>query len=232
MVENGEVIISALVTEKQYHVVFTDNPPVELELRGVRYVPEKIFFNEIFPVELVVGNKKIATMTVLDDAHAHTTLNDDAIASLKRASRVQFRFANSFVGKNQRASFSLMGFSAALDTLSPSREVAAPSHDDPVSVVVRHLKADINLDHGNLETRDNPWGRGAFVYAPLFELAGYAQKCIWFVNGDQAVALNACGKRRAPSLPFPNDVSYKLWRDTGVTRDDVTPRGLELIFKN
>ena len=98
-VENEDATVSALVTEKQYRKLFTGSPPVELEVEGTRYVPEKNFFNKRFPVELEVGGRKIATMNVLDDAHAHLELNETLITNLKSASQIHLSFAHSLIGK-------------------------------------------------------------------------------------------------------------------------------------
>ena len=87
------------------------------------------------------------------------------------------------------------------------------------------------LKPGGLQERPNPQGDGVFVFFPEIEIAGHKRLFVWFVHGDQAVALNGPSKTATPSLPFPRDVSFRFWTGTGLSVDDATNVGLAVAFK-
>lgn len=69
------------------------------------------------------------------------------------------------------------------------------------------------------------------MFFPRMEIAGHERLFVWFVSGDQAVALNGPSKTATPSLPFPRDVSFRFWTDTELSVGNVTSTGLAVAFE-
>jgi len=74
----------------------------------------------------------------------------------------------------------------------------------------------------DLRVKKNPYGSGAFVYAP--------NRYLWFVKSNIALKLNGAANRLTPSSPFPNDASLDFWEGTGLSESNATSRGLKLVF--
>ena len=228
-----EVLISALDTEETHYKFYTDNLPVELVRESKNYVPAKFFFATNFDATLTVDGKKTATFRALDESHllALSGDTDVLVEAFKRGSKAVLLFGP-FSRPRQRASFSLIGFTAAYTARSRSGEaVVATSAVDPVSVVSPLIAGNrLNVEAKQLHSRENPFGDGFFVYIP-------ERYFIWFVKGQKAVKLNGRTNNLTPALPFPSEASYKFWRGTGLSAsglDDtngVTRVGIELVFE-
>ena len=228
-----EVLISALETEETHYKYWTDILPVELVRESKNYVPAKFFFATAFDATLTIDGKKTATFRALDESHLLALSGDTnvLVEALRRGSKAVF-FFGPFSRPRQRASFSLIGFTAAYTARSRSGEaVVATSAVDPVSVVSPLIAGNrLNVEAKQLHSRENPFGDGFFVYIP-------ERYFIWFVKGQKAVKLNGRTNNLTPALPFPSEASYKFWRGTGLSAsglDDtngVTRVGIELVFE-
>ena len=222
-----EVLISALVTEETHYKFWTHRFPVELVRESKNYVPARFFFDTDFDARLTVDGKKAASFRALDESHLLALSGDTKVLveALRRGSKAVLLFGP-FSRPRQRASFSLIGFTAAFTARSLSGEaVVATSAVDPVSVVSPLIAGNrLNVEAKQLRSRENPFGDGFFVYIP-------ERYFIWFVKGKKAVKLNGRTNNLTPALPFPPEASHKFWRGTGLSGHDATRVGIELVFE-
>ena len=106
------------------------------------------------------------------------------------------------------------------------------SSADARSIIAASLKGNkFGLRPDGLQERPNPRGEGVFVFFPEMRIVGVKRWFVWFIHGDQAVALNGPSKTATPSLPFPRGVSFRFWTGTRLSVDDATEVGLALAFK-
>ena len=229
---NRKVLVSALDTEAQHRKFYTNRAPIELRRGSVNYVPARSFFNDRFAADLTIGGSKVARLSTYDESHLGGELTDGLLARLRAGSRAELVFVSLMRGKGQRVTFSLLGFTKAYGVRTDSPEAQASSSAAPRSIIAASLKGNkFGLRPDGLQERPNPRGEGVFVFFPEMEIAGYKRLFVWFVHGDQAVALNGPSKTATPSLPFPRDVSFRFWTGTGVSVDDATNVGLTVVFK-
>lgn len=106
--------VSAAIPLRYHHEIFTDTPPTLAHFNGVRYVEDRVFFNEQLQAVLRVGDEQI---TLEWDAMPHWRVPDTAVgralSALQHATSAELMHN----GGRQHVAFSVADFSAALEGL-------------------------------------------------------------------------------------------------------------------
>jgi len=235
--ERGDVVVSSLVSWQKFREFYTLNPPTELRRNDTRYVAEKYFFDTDRPATLRVDSETIIEMSPADGGHLVADVSPELINAFQDGLETTVTgkgFCAAPGCESQMLTFSLLGFTKAYAARINEGDVPEENggdDSDPQSVVTTALPGnEFGIERAHLRVMDNPRGEGAFVYVPRAEIAGYDRYFVWFVNGDQAVALNGPTITATPDLPRPRDLTYQYWQGTGLSESDVTDRALAIVY--
>jgi hypothetical protein len=229
-----DVLLTALNTRAYHQQFYSTKPPTHILLNRKEYVPARFQFNEHFPGSLTIDGKRIATLAVRNQSQLKAQSDKfDAIAdALRIGNLATIEYASNLRGKGQKTSFSLAGFTRAFASLVPGTGTQAVSkRTDPI-FVLKPLLAGNRFSVGvrDLRVKQNPYGSGAFVYAPETRYFGVERLFVWFVKNDTALKLNGATDNLTPSLPFPRDAALDFWEGTGLSEATATSRGLDVAF--
>ncbi len=232
---SNSVILAALSTRTYHDRFYTTKPATHVRLDQKDYVPARFYFNEEFSGMLTVDGRQIATFLARNESQLESQTADfDVIAqAFKLGTSASVEYTSSLYGKGQKVSFSLIGFTKSLDSLSPAGASGrgVVKETDSISVLGPLLAGNrFSVSAGDLALKKNPHGSGAFVYAGKTSYSGVERLFLWFVRDDTALKLNGATHNLTPSLPFPRDASLDFWEGTGLSPSNVTQIGLELAF--
>ena len=227
-------MVSGLSTERFHYELFTNEPPVELERGGTRFLPARNFFGENFQAILLVDGEEVLKLSAEDESHMSAQASQGVIDAFRQGATATLQAKQVALSGPRTFTFSLMGFASAygartVGQTAPPAE--ASSEQDPITIIAGSLSGNrYGLDSQNLLQQDNPYGEGVFVYVPKVKIAGFDRYFIWFVKEGEAVALNGPTISLTTDARRPLDMGYKFWRNTGLSADSVTKEGLNIVY--
>jgi hypothetical protein len=89
----------------------------------------------------------------------------------------------------------------------------------------------LGIDSGDLESIENPGGKGIFIFVEQTRFSGVKRKLVWFAKDGTVSPLNAASKGITPTLKFPRELPESFLDESGHDAFGITRHGIKAVFK-
>jgi hypothetical protein len=120
--------------------------------------------------------------------------------------------------------------------IATSVEIVSSSTSEPehltnaIELVASNLEANnLGIESKDLLSKENPNGKGVFVYVEQTRFSGVERYIIWLVLDNVPYPLNGATKDIIPSLIWPREAPEDVWAKTNLDQYQAT-EAIEIVF--